>query len=400
MARLRELLGMKTDFAIDGSPRADFWSRHGYQAIALSRAARADFLVSPRSCRSGFARWLRWVLAAMVALPLIHVPVLAWATAAEDAEIAAKKGGESFKNNQFYEAAVQFERAAQLDPTDPKNLRYAGRAWQELGHLKRALVLLEAYLRIESNAEYRASIMDKIEVLRRATPLQLAEALTAALTKYPQARLESEAARAWEAVGTEDALNKAVELWEVARVRAMTDGDKATAEAGIQRVAQRRLDVKAAQERDLAAAKRDQQERDRLAQEQARLRDQPGQPSQPGDPGGAGLRPQQMVLYTAGGIALVGGVSLAIVGYLGAVDVNDRAAKGEYKSGPYIKYTEDLQAQDNLAYAGWGLAALGAGAVGWAWLSTPKVATPSKVSWQWRPYVGQERTGVVLAGSF
>lgn len=342
------------------------------------------------------AKWLTWALAMAIAVPLAHPLTPAWATPIEDAEAAAKKGAESFKNNQFHEAAVQFERAAQLDPTDPRNLRYAGRAWQELGHWKRALVLLEAYLRIESNPEHRASIMDKIELLRRASPIEVAEALTGALAKYPQARLEAEAARAWEEAGTEQALVKAMELWEVARVRAMTDADKASAEAGIQRVAQRKLDVRAARDRDAAAAKRDQQERDRAEQENARA----AKAQANGASAGGGPGSLQVALYTAGGVALVGGLSLAVVGYLGAVDVNNRAAAGEYKNGPYAKYTEDLQGQDNLAYAGWGLAALGAGAVGWAWLSTPKAEVAPAVSWQWLPRVGQDGAGFVLAGSF
>ncbi len=314
--------------------------------------------------------------------------------------MAAKKGAESFKNNQFYEAAIHFERAAQLDPADPRNLRYAGRAWQELGHWKRALVLLEAYLRIETNPEYKASILGKIELLRRATPRQIAEALTGALAKYPQARLEAETARAWEEAGSDDALTKAAELWEVARVRAMSDAEKASAEAGIQRVAQRKLDVRAARERDEAAAKRDQQEKARLEQEKLQQREPPAKPPVEVGKVVGGPGPLQVALYTAGGVAVVTGLSLAVVGYLGAVDVNDRAANGEYKSGAYSKYTDDLQAQDNLAYAGWGVAALGAGAVGWAWLSTPKADQPVKVSWRWLPRVANHGVGWVLAGEF
>lgn len=349
--------------------------------------------------RGTSANWLTWLLAvAVVGAATARAPS-AWATAADDAAASAQKGAESFKNNQFFEAAIQFERAAQLDPADPRNLRYAGRAWQELGHWKRALVLLEAYLRIETNPEHKASILEKIELLRKATPSQVAEALTAALAKYPQARLEAEAARAWEEVGKEEALHKAAELWEVARVRAMSDADRASAEAGIQRVAQRKLDLRAAQERDQAAAKREQLERERAEREKA-LRDQKGNsnPEEGKSAGGPGT--MQVVLYTAGGVALVSGLSLAVVGYLGAVDVNDRATNGEYKNGPYSKYTEDLQAQDNLAYAGWGLAALGAGAVGWAWLSTPKATPAAAVSWQWLPRVGHGGAGLVLAGSF
>ena len=349
------------------------------------------------------ARWLTWGLALALVAPIAAPAQVALAAAADDAAASAQKGAESFKNNQFYEAAVQFERAAQLDPADPRNLRYAGRAWQELGHWKRALVLLEAYLRIETNAEHKASILEKIELLRRATPRQIADALTAALAKYPHARLEAEAARAWEEEGKEDSLNKAAELWEVARVRAMSDAERASAEAGIQRVAQRKLDLRAAQEREQAVAKREQQERERAEQEKA-LRDQKGKLPQADGHASGGPGTMQVVLYTAGGVALVSGLSLALAGYLGAVDVNDRATNGEYKQGPYSKYTEDLQAQDNLAYAGWGLAALGAGAVGWAWLSTPNAAAApvagSPVSWQWLPRVDSDGAGLVLTGAF
>lgn len=352
--------------------------------------------------RSGSGEVARWLgapaLGLVLALVAPPVPAaLAAAAAGDDAAAAAQRGAEHFKDSRFFEAAVQFERAAQLDPADARNLRYAGRAWQELGHWRRALVLLEAYLRVERNPEHRASIAEKIEPLRRATPAQIAEALAAALVKYPQARLESEAARAWEEVGSDDALAKAGELWEVARVRAVSDAERAGAEAGIQRIAQRKLDARASRERHAAAQR--EAERQRQAQEKKPPAEdvKPHAAAAPEPRGPGTLR---IALYTGGGVALVGGLTLAALGYLGAVDVNDRATQGAYKGLPYTKYSEDMQTQDNLAYAGWGLAALGASAVGWAWLSTPKPAATSAARWQVQPRADPGGAGLVLSGSF
>ncbi len=176
----------------------------------------------------------------LLALVLLCVPLRAQA-GGEDAQHFAEKGAEAFKAAQYWEAAVAFEKAAQLEPGNPKNLRYAGRAWQEVGHLRKALVLLEAYLKIEPDAALKASAEEKIAPLRNLTPQQHVDALTAALVKYPQARMESEAAKAYEELGDEAAFKKAAELWEVAKVRASSDSERMVAENGSARVAQRLL---------------------------------------------------------------------------------------------------------------------------------------------------------------
>lgn len=318
--------------------------------------------------------WLTW-LAIAGAVGTATAPSAA--IAADDAKSWAKAGADAFNKNQFYEAAVAFEKAAQLDPGNPKNLRYAGRAWQQLGHWKRALVLLEMYLKIEPNPEHRASIGEFLEPLRKATPRDIAAALNSALIAYPQARLESEAAKAYEEVGDEPALKRAAELWEVSRVRAASDLDKQAAEAGLQRVTQRQLDLKAKRDREDEERKRKEAEaRARDAEAKAketenRAKEQKAkeaaiQDKAPAAPAGAAPG-QPIALYTAGGVLVAGGVVLGVMGYTGASSLNANAAK-DFK-GNYGGYRDAKSTQDTIAYSGWSIAAVGVGVTAWAFLS-------------------------------
>ncbi len=315
-------------------------------------------------------------------------PVLAWA-AGDDARQFAEKGAEAYKAAQYWEAAVAFEKAAQLDPSDPKNLRYAGRAWQQVGHLRKALVLLEAYLKIEPDAALKASAEEKIAPLRTLTPQQHVEALSAALVKYPQARLESEAAKAHEEIGDEASFKKAAELWEVAKVRAASDAERLVAENGSARVAQRLFDLRAKREKE--EADRRQKEADAKANA-GKTGDGKGQPgtAKPAD----AASPMTTMLYGAGGALVAGGVALVLVGRNTATTVDADAKAGKYASDP-DKYTADRDSADSIAYAGWGVAAAGAGVLLWAVLAPPKASTAGPAWW-----LAPTGNGLVLGGAF
>ncbi len=334
-----------------------------------------------------------WVLLAQSAAVLV-APATAFA-AAEDPKAWAKKGAEAFNKGDFLGAARAFEKAAQLDPSDPKNLRYAGRAWQQVGHWKRALVLLEMYLKIETNPEHRASIMEFVEPLRRATPRQVAEALDAALARFPQGRLEGEAAQLWEDLDDEAAVQHASELWELARVRAATDGDRQAAEAGARRASQRVAALKAQR---LAA----QQPKDPVKPDGVGLPQNPTPVVQDKQPpvlpppvANNGSSTLRTTLLISGGVLVIGGAVLGTLGYLGAQDVNDRANKGEYKSNPDAYFT-DKGAKDNLAYAGWSALAVGVGLGVWGALTSD--GTPARVTLV--PQLGPGTAGLALASPF
>lgn len=177
---------------------------------------------------------LRGVAALCVAC--LMLPALAMAGPADDALVAARKGAEFFKANQFFEAAQEFENAYALDSKDPKNLRYAGRAWQEVGYWERALVLLERYHAVETDAGLKESIVEKLEPLRKATPQDQAAALARATDRFPQAHLEGTAAKAFERLGDEASLKRAVSLLEIARLSGRDDADKQRIDAEIRRL--------------------------------------------------------------------------------------------------------------------------------------------------------------------
>ncbi len=113
-----------------------------------------------------------------------------------------------------------------MDPRDFRVLRYASRAWQEIGFFDRAQTLLERYYGQETDHEARETLLPSLEKLRTARPLAKAQALDAATQKYPEARLEVEAAKAWESLGDAPSVRRAVALWEVARLGAVDAATK------------------------------------------------------------------------------------------------------------------------------------------------------------------------------
>lgn len=128
-------------------------------------------------------------------------PAVALAGPAEESKAINAKGAAQFKKGEYLDAAQAFEKAYALDQRDFRVLRYAGRAWQEIGHLERALTLLERYYSLETEPDLKASILGNLEKLRKSTPEERADALDKGCAKYPQAKLEVEAARALEALG-------------------------------------------------------------------------------------------------------------------------------------------------------------------------------------------------------
>lgn len=330
-------------------------------------------------------RFLR-VLAGLATAAAVHSALApALAVAGEDAAMWANKGAQAFKVNSFYDAAVAFERAAQLDPGQPKNLRYAGRAWQQVGHWKKALALLELYVKIEPSAEHRASIGEYLEPLRAATARQRAEALQRALVQYPQARLEADAAAAWEEVADEAGYKAAADLWEVARVRAASDVERQTAEVGVRR-AQARWQ-----------ALRDTRE----AESRRRVAGKPGdvQASNTGSrpvaatsEGGMDMRTPLLV---AGGVLAAGGLAAAGIGFFGARDVDQTAAQGGYAHA-YSTYVADRDRNVTLQYLGWAAVGVGAGLGIWALLSEPKRGPTATVV----PGAGAASAGLSVVGFF
>ena len=160
------------------------------------------------------------------------------------------KGADLFKKGDFLAAAQAFEKAYALDSRDFRVLRYAGRAWQEIGFFERAQTLLERYYGLETDAKAKETLLPSLEKLRSATPRAKAEALEAAAKKYPEARLEDEAAKAWETVGDLPSLRRALPLWEVARLGAPDEAKKQRLDEQMQRL----RDRIAAQEKADAAA--------------------------------------------------------------------------------------------------------------------------------------------------
>jgi tetratricopeptide (TPR) repeat protein len=180
-------------------------------------------------------------LAVALVLGLAALPGLA--NPADDAASHAQRGADHFKKGQYLDAAQAFERAWQLDPSDSKHLRYAGRAWQEVGHWFKARLLMERYLEIEKDPNLRASVVEKLEPLRKATPQEVAEALVGATERYPHGRLELEAAQALEDLGDERSLQRALGLIEVAKLAATNEGERDKVDAAARRVKARLADL-------------------------------------------------------------------------------------------------------------------------------------------------------------
>ena len=352
---------------------------------------------APRPLRRSPARILRRVIALTCAASLLWAgtaPSPAWAGPAEESAALAQKGAAAFKNKQFFEAATAFMQAYQLDRRDQMNLRYAGRAWQEIGHWQRALNLLERYLEVEKDESLRTSVVEKLEPLRKASPQQILDALLDATKRFPEAQLEEEAALALEKIGDEAALKKAEKFYEVARLGAVQTTDRDRIETSLKRVQARLVEV---------------QKQGQTAPPPPIVPPPPGTGTSPGtqpgttppggtpagagpaasSPGGAGTgSPSSLppvgteppppigigksaqrsstavwVLSVAGGTLAAGGGAVLFLGMKKATQANADAKKGVYGTGDdgYAAYLVDKNAADVMYWGGIGGAVLGGG---------------------------------------
>lgn len=287
------------------------------------------------------ARTAAWVCA-LATISGSVVPAIALAGAVDDAKALNAKGAGLFKKGEYFDAAVAFEKAYALDARDFRVLRYAGRSWQEIGHWDRALTLLERYYGLETEEDLRASVLANLEKLRKATPAERAEALDKGAARYPQARLERDAARALEALGTAAALSRAGQLLEVARLGAATPAEKDAIDKELVRVKEA---AKAAEAREASAAKV-----------------KPAEPVAPVKPiESKGITPAQWAAWGGGGALLASGAVLWVVGRGQTIDAakalddlpkSDSAARAKSKA--------DYESGSQLYFAGIGLTVLGA----------------------------------------
>ncbi len=315
------------------------------------------------------ARWLAaWlsgvVLLGMAAGSLLARPAAAALSATDESKALAVKGADLFKKGQFLDAAQAFEKAYALDAKDFRVLRYAGRAWQEVGFYDRALKLLTRYLEIETDAELAQSAKANVAKLKSATPAERAAALDQATRKYPQARLEDEAAKAYEALGDVKSLERAIELWEVVRVATPDESGKRYVDDHMRKLREQVQAMQAAATVKTPAVT------------------QQAEPS----------HTVQYAVWGASALVLAGGVSLMAVA---AGQTN--ASNDDFKAHTinYATYRDRRADSDTLYYAGIGLTALGVGgAIGGFFLGPQAPAKTAQ--WHVVPSVG----GLALAGSF
>ncbi len=317
---------------------------------------------------------------------LTLLPAVALA-GAEEAQVNARKGAEYFKANAFYEAALEFEKAYGQDPQDLKNLRYAGRAWQEVGYWERALVLLERYYSLETDAKLKESVLEKLEPLRKATPRDKAEALDTATRKFAQAHLEPEAAKAFESLGDEASLRRAVTHLELARLSA-NEGEKQRLDVDIRRV---RDKIEAAG-RAVVAPKVEAKVEAKV-EPKLEPKVQPKLPPAPSN----GLR---IALFVAGGVLVAAGGAAALVGANQGSDANQKYNDlGMPPGAERDAYLADKSSADTLWYAGIGALGVGAAMAVTGLLIGPGEAARSEAV-QLMPLLSAEHAGLVLAGHF
>lgn len=340
-----------------------------------------------------------------IAVTLLPAVALA---GAEEARVHARKGAESFKAGAFYEAAVEFEKAYGLDPQDFKNLRYAGRAWQEVGYWERALVLLERYHSLETDAKLKESVLEKLEPLRWATPRDKAEALDTATRKFAQAHLEAEAANAFESLADEASLRRAVTHLELARLGAPSEAEKQRLDGDIRRVRDKieaaakatipakvepkvEPQVEAKVEPKVEAKVEPKVEAKVEPKVEPKVLPKVGAAVQPAP--GNGLR---ISLFVAGGVLVAAGGAATFVGANQGADANQKYNDGRLAHETYLA---DKSSADTLWYAGVGALGVGAAMVVTGVLvgsgEPPKSEVVTLV-----PFLGRESAGMVLAGRF
>ncbi len=326
----------------------------------------------------------------IVAILAIVTPLLlsqpAQAQKSDEAVDYAQEGAGHFKGGRYLKAARAFEKAVRLDPSDRTFLRYAGRAWQEVGHIERARRLLQLYMTLESDEKFKTSIAPKVKILEAATPRLIAEELLKATRRYPMGRLEGDAAGAFVRLDDEKSLKLALTLNETARLTAPTDKKRDEVEVAMKKIRARLNVLKTA---DKTRPKPD----DRSV---GPVKSKPKAPQS--DTLGT-------VLYIAGGVLLLGGGGVAGLGYMTSSGANDEWTKdqklepGQRHFKSHSDYKDEKTSGDNLNLIGAGVAGVGGAALIWAIIRSATSGGESQ-SWYLAPAVARDGVGLAFGGRY
>lgn len=334
-----------------------------------------DQRVMPRSqwIDRGRAVVRRLVLGLALQVAAISVVGLAVSTAvavpADTSAALAAEGAALFKRNEYLDAARTFDRAIALDGKDFRLLRYAGRAWQEVGHWPKALDLLERYDRQEPEVALRATLLPNLDKLRKATPQERAEALEGACQRYPQAGLEADAGKAFEVLNDAAGHRKALAFAETARRAATDPSQVAELDAWIARLRTRQAEL------------------DRPTAVQTPAPPVPVVRTS-GGPTGA-----QWAAWGGGATLAVAGAVLWVMGASATQAANDDLTEGR---STYAEYKNARDGADVQYFTGVGLVGAGAVAAAVGWFLAPESADAA----QTRLFVTPAPAGIGLAMRF
>jgi len=325
-------------------------------------------------------------IAAVALCVLVSQPVTAQES--DKAVAYAQEGAGHFKGGRYLKAARAFEKAVRLDPSDRTYLRYAGRAWQEVGHVERARRLLQLYVTLETDEGLRTSIAPRVKVLEAATPKLIADQLLKATRKHPMGRLEGDTAAAFARLNDEKSLKLALTLYETARLTAPTDKKREDVGDKMSKI-RARLDALKATGKALVEPK-------------PKPADKTPDPVKP--------KPAQSdtlgtVLYIAGSLLLVGGGGLAAFGYMTADGANEewskdkdlKVAERHFKS--HSAYKDEKASGDSMNLIGSAVAGVGGAVLLWAIIRSATGGS-EKQAWYVAPALARDGTGLALGGSF
>ncbi|MCO4763627.1 MAG: hypothetical protein KC502_19100 [Myxococcales bacterium] len=352
-----------------------------------------------RSIRMHVVQFAVAALAVVAVAGVVATPSAASADPASDSLAQAKVGAVHFRAKRFLDAARAFEQAYRLNPVDARNLRYAGRAWQEVGHWERALNLLQRYAQLEKKPDLRLSIQPRIAQLKAATARQKAEQLAIASVKYPQGKLEIEAARALERLGTRPDYERAIKLYETARLWATSPAKQAQVEAALDRLRGKLL----AADKPAPTPVAKPVTKPVTPANPPPIKPAPVVPVPPVKPD-----PKEdslgTILYIVGGVALVGGAGVGALGYLNGKEATDAYVADEtlpkdqstYK-GDYDAYKTDVDSAKVLNLLGGVAAGVGAAVLVWAIVRGGSDTAAKKSAWWVAPSLSG-RGAAVSAG--
>lgn len=335
-------------------------------------------------------RALRFAACAVsVALVLPASLPAAAQTKSEKSFALAKEGAGHYKAKRYLEAARLFEEAYRVNPVDPRNLRYAGSAWNKVGHWERALNLLERYSQLATNAAHRQSIQPRIAELKKKTPRERADQLALATVKYPQGKLEIEAARALERLGKKNDLERALKLYETARLWATSPALSAQVNADIDRVKNKLIELE-------------------------KKKNAPKDPKGPGKTGPPKQLPPKSdtlgtVLFVVGGVVAVAGAGLGAYGLIQGNKVQESYKKDQFLTLDQATYKNRQEYEDALSGAsslnsiGYVVAGVGGAVLAFAIVRAamkPDPKAPAATTWWVAPQADGESRGMVVGLHF